>query len=197
MKVLCFEHAIKNDGITKEPYFYIKPETAFLVKNRPFFIPEYTNDVRAQLFVAIKICKIGKYITDKFAYDYFNEITFGICFTAIDLYNELKAKDASSDVARSFDFSCPIGKFISKPDENIFKSFEAKLNLNFNKLVSFKIEDMKLNFRKMIVFASGFVSLKMGDIIMATTEISGISFQIHDKLQVFLNENPFVNVEIK
>jgi 2-keto-4-pentenoate hydratase/2-oxohepta-3-ene-1,7-dioic acid hydratase in catechol pathway len=197
MKALCFENTIKTNGTLKEPYFYIKPETTFLVKNRPFFIPEYSNDIRAQLFVAVRICKIGKYITEKFAFDYFNELTAGVCFTAIDLFNEQKAKDASPDISRNFDFSCPIGKFITKPEEVSFKNIEAKLTLNSAELVSFKIDDMSLNFRKMIVFASGFVSLKMGDIVMATTELGGSSVKIHDKLQVSINGNPFVNVEIK
>lgn len=197
MKAVCFENSFISKDSPNEPYFYLKPETAFLHNNRPFYIPDYTNDIRIQPFIAVKISKIGKYISEKFAFGYFNEFTVGICFTANDLFNKLKANNASNDIARNFDFCCPIGKFITKPAEEEFNKTKVSLVINSGPEFSFSINDMILNFNKMISESSGFVSLKIGDIVMATYGMSSDPVIVNDKLQVRVNDQPIVNVEIK
>jgi 2-keto-4-pentenoate hydratase/2-oxohepta-3-ene-1,7-dioic acid hydratase in catechol pathway len=197
MKAVCFENSTGTNIQGKEPYFYLKPETAFLLNNRPFFIPDYANDIRIQLFVAIKISKIGKYISNKFAFDYFDAYTAGICFTAYDLYNDLKLKEVSADIARNFDFSSPIGKFIPKTDFENFRNIMAKLSSG-NEISAFvKTSDLKPDFCEMISIASRFVSLKIGDIVMVTSEISVKPVSINDMFKVTINDIPLLSVEIK
>lgn len=197
MKAVCFEYSFCKKGNNKKPYFYLKPETAFLLNNRPFFIPDYSNDIRIQHFIAVKICKIGKYISPKFAFDYFDAVTAGICFTAYDLYNNSIENGISHDIARNFDFSTPIGKFIPKSDFEDFGKINTALNNSKSDISTIIIEQMHPDFNEMISSASRFVSLKIGDIIMATTEISSEPVNINERFYVTLNDAPVLTVEIK
>ena len=99
MKIICVgrnyaAHIAELDNERpKEPILFLKPDSAVLLKNNPFLIPEFSNDVHYEVEILVKIKKIGKYIDRKFAHKYYDEIGLGIDFTARDLQKELKKKD--------------------------------------------------------------------------------------------------------
>lgn len=97
MKIICIgrnyaDHIseLQNERPT-EPVIFMKPDTAILPKNT-FVIPEFSNDVHHEVEVLVKICKVGKYISPKFAHKYYDEIGLGIDFTARDVQTTLKEK---------------------------------------------------------------------------------------------------------
>jgi acylpyruvate hydrolase len=71
---------------------FLKPQTALLKDNKPFYMPEWSKDMHYELEVVLKVCKQGKYIDEKFAHKYYDEVTVGIDFTARDLQSQQKAK---------------------------------------------------------------------------------------------------------
>ncbi|NND78688.1 MAG: 2-hydroxyhepta-2,4-diene-1,7-dioate isomerase, partial [Maribacter sp.] len=122
MKIICIgrnytEHIkeLANER-PEEPVVFIKPDSAVLPKEQDFFIPNFTKEVHYEVEVLVKICKVGKYIDERFAHKYYNEVGLGIDFTARDLQNKLKQKGLPWEKAKGFDGSALIGKWLPKSD---------------------------------------------------------------------------------
>ena len=73
-------------------YSFLKPDTSILLKKQPFFIPDFSDNVHYEVEVLVKINRVGKYIDEKFAHKYYQELGLGIDFTARDLQSDLKSK---------------------------------------------------------------------------------------------------------
>ena len=72
MKIICIGRNYKkhvkelNNNIPKEICFFLKPNTAIPLKNQPFFIPDFSNNVQHELELVVKINKNGKHISKEF-----------------------------------------------------------------------------------------------------------------------------------
>ena len=117
MKIICIgrnysEHAKElGNAIPSEPVFFIKPDTALLKDNEPFYHPDFSKNIQYEVEVVLKITKVGKNIQEKFATNYYSEIGLGIDFTARDIQNELKTEGLPWEKAKAFDHSAVISNF--------------------------------------------------------------------------------------
>ena len=74
MKIICIgrnyrEHAEElNNPIPEKPVFFMKPDTALLQKNNPFFYPGFSKDVQYETEIVLKINRNGKHIEERFAH---------------------------------------------------------------------------------------------------------------------------------
>lgn len=192
------EHAKElNNPVPEKPILFLKPDTAVLKGNKPFYHPSFSNDIHHEIEVVLKICKEGKFIKEKFTHKYYEEIGLGIDFTARDLQAEQKAKGLPWEIAKSFDHSAPISEFIAKSE------FEDIMNLGFKLFINEEIKqegstaDMIFNFDQIIAFASQFFTLKKGDLIFTGTPAGVGKIKIGDKLKGYLAHHELLNFEIK
>ncbi|MBL7813004.1 MAG: fumarylacetoacetate hydrolase family protein [Bacteroidetes bacterium] len=174
MKIICvgrnYSDHVKelNNAIPEEPVIFIKPDSAVLRNNSPFFIPEFSNDVHHEVELVVKICKAGKSIPEAFANDYYQEIGLGIDFTARDLQTNLKQKGLPWEKAKGFDHSAVIGAFYPKSDlPQSVLHFE--LYKNGVAVQSGKSSDMMNSIPQIIAHVSKFFTLKIGDLIFTGT----------------------------
>lgn len=201
MKIICIgrnyaAHAkeLKND-LPTEPVFFMKPDTA-LLKEKDFYLPDFTKDLHHEIELVVKICKSGKHIEEQFAQNYYNEIGLGIDFTARDIQNQVKEKGLPWEKAKAFDNSAPIGNFIHKSKLDLD-------NINFCLTINGEVKqignskDLIFSFDKIIAFVSKFVSLKTGDLIYTGTPEGVGQVKIGDVLEGYLNNEKFLNVVIK
>jgi acylpyruvate hydrolase len=118
MKIICIgrnyvEHARElNNPLPENPVFFMKPDSALLLKNRPFYIPEFSNEIHHEVELVVKIHRLGKHIDKKFAHRYYNEIGLGIDFTARDIQRKCKEKGLPWEIAKAFDYSAVLGDFV-------------------------------------------------------------------------------------
>ena len=180
-----------------EPVVFMKPDSAVLLKQHPFVIPEFSEDIHHELEVVVKINKVGKYIEPKFAHKYYDEISVGIDFTARDLQQKLKDKGLPWEKAKAFDGSAVIGDFVSKRD---FKSID---NLNFE-LTNNGVTVQKGNtsfmlwkIDELIAYVSQFFTLKIGDIIFTGTPEGVAVVRPEDVLEGFLEGNKLFRIQVK
>ena len=103
-----------NNPLPSSPVIFLKPDTAVLKDNKPFYIPDFSSDIHYELEVVLKVCKEGKHIAEKFAGNYFEEIGLGIDFTARDIQTLHKEKGLPWELAKAFDNSAAISHFIPK-----------------------------------------------------------------------------------
>ena len=134
MKIICIGRnytnhiaELQNERPT-EPVVFMKPDSAVLLKQHPFVLPEFSNEVHHEIELIVKINKVGKYIEPKFAHKYYDEISVGIDFTARDLQDQLKSKGLPWEKAKAFDGSAVIGEFVSK------EQFKSLADVNFELL---------------------------------------------------------------
>ncbi len=192
MKIFCIgrnyvDHAKElNNPIPEQPLVFMKPPTALLRNNDPFYYPDFTQNLHYEVELVLKICKNGKAITKKYASDYFNEIGLGIDFTARDIQDKCKAKGHPWERAKAFDNSACISKFV--PIKNYgtdHLSFELLKN---DERVQFgNSKDMIFDFETLICSLSKMFTLQKGDLIYTGTPAGVgpciIGDRLHGKLQ--------------
>lgn len=192
------EHAKElNNPIPTTPVIFMKPDTALLKDNKPFYLPDFSNDVHYELEVVLKICKEGKHITEKFAANYYDEIGLGIDFTARDIQSKHKEKGLPWELAKGFDSSAPVSIFLPK------SHFEDMYNLNFELKINGEdrqrgnTKDLLFSFEKIISFVSQYITLKKGDLIFTGTP-EGVG-KVHqgDKLEAWLEGKQLLNFDVK
>jgi len=175
MKIICIgrnytDHIaeLKNEKPT-EPVVFIKPDSSVLPKSHPFVIPEFSNEVHYEVEVLVKINRLGKHISEKFAHKYYSEIGLGIDFTARDLQSKLKAKGLPWEKAKGFDGATLIGnKWFDKSNFNL-NNLDFSLWKNGNEVQTGNTKLMLWKIDELISYVSQFFTLKIGDVIFTGT----------------------------
>lgn len=197
MKILCIgrnyeEHARElNNPVPERPVVFMKPASSMLVGNKPFYYPEFTKDLHYEGEIVLKIAKNGRHIQREFARDYFNEIAFGIDFTARDLQSELKKKGHPWELAKAFDGSAVLSEFI--PLDRVNRdAIEFQLSKNGEVVQHGNTRDMIFSFEDIIVFVSQYFKLLMGDLIFTGTPAGVGPVQPGDTLEgtIFTHDGP-------
>lgn len=191
MKIICIgrnyaEHAKElNNPIPQSPVVFMKPPSALLVNNKPFYYPEFTKDLHHEIEVVLRVAKNGRHVQPEFAKDYYREIALGIDFTARDLQQECKKKGNPWEIAKGFDGSAVLGSFVSikKVDPSAI-AFE--LQKNGELVQTGNTEDLLFSFEDIICYVSRFFKLQMGDLIYTGTPAGVGAVQIGDELDGYL-----------
>ncbi|MCQ2210820.1 MAG: fumarylacetoacetate hydrolase family protein [Paludibacteraceae bacterium] len=179
-------------NIPEHPVIFMKPETALLKDNKPFFLPDFSNRIEYETEILIRISKMGKNISAKFADRYYDAIGLGIDFTARDLQNDFKAKGVPWEICKGFDNSAPISNFISKEKFDI-NNISFSLQINGKAVQTGNTKDMIFNVNAIIEYISKFFTLKTGDIIFTGTPVGVGPVKIGDHLEGFIENNKMLD----
>lgn len=203
MKIICIgrnygAHAKElNNPLPEKPVFFMKPDTALLPKNLPFFYPSFTKDLHYECELVVRINKVGKNIAPKFAHSYYDEIGLGIDFTARDLQEECKTKGLPWEIAKSFEHSAPLSeKFIPKSELDL-ENLAFSLKQNDKIVQQGNSKDMIFNIDQIIVYISQFMTLKKGDLIFTGTPAGVGPIFIGDTLSGSIGEREMFSIKIK
>lgn len=203
MKIICIGWNYKahiaelNSAMPEKPVLFLKPETALLNRNLPFFLPDFSNDVQYEAEVVLHINKVGKNISPKFAHTYYDSIGVGIDFTARDLQRECKAKGQPWEIAKGFDYSAVVNRFIEKDKLPAVDNLHFRLELNGEVVQQGCTADMIFSCDEIIAYASQFFTLKMGDLIFTGTPVGVGRVQINDKLKAYLEDECVLDFKVK
>jgi 2-keto-4-pentenoate hydratase/2-oxohepta-3-ene-1,7-dioic acid hydratase in catechol pathway len=182
---------------TNTEHFRLIPDSALLLKNRPFFKPDYVESLHAKIALVVKINRLGKYIQEKFAATYYDEIAFAIHFyDKVCLEHQIQ-KGFPWERATCFDGSFALSEFMKVSE--IFDDFDLIFLKNNELTLRFAQDDNpKLKIPSVISELSTFMTLKIGDYIaIELGEINSAPFEINDVLQLSLNEKDIVRVVMK
>jgi 2-keto-4-pentenoate hydratase/2-oxohepta-3-ene-1,7-dioic acid hydratase in catechol pathway len=203
MKLICIgrnytEHIaeLQNER-PSEPVVFLKPDSAILLKQHPFVIPEFSNEVHHEIEIIVRINKVGKYIDAKFAQKYYDEISVGIDFTARDLQDKLKEKGLPWEKAKAFDGSAVVGDFISVAQFNSVDHLKFELTNNGKVVQSGNTQMMLWKIDELISYVSQFFTLKIGDIIFTGTPSGVAKVNPNDVLEGFLEGNKLFRIQVK
>lgn len=204
MKIICIGHNYSEHnkelfgGYEGEPVFFMKPDTALLRNNQPLYYPKFTKDLQYEVELVLRISKLGRGVSERFAHRYFSEVGVGIDFTARDVQRECKEKGLPWEACKSFDYSAPVSpefvEIASLPDASNIK---FSLELNGKTVQQGCSADMIFGFNRIVSHVSGYVTLKMGDLIFTGTPSGVGAVKIGDVLTAKLEGKPMLTVEIR
>ena len=203
MKIICIgrnyaDHIeeLKNEK-PAEPVIFMKPDSAVLLKQYPFVIPEFSEDIHHEIEIIVKINKVGKYIEPKFAHKYYDEISVGIDFTARDLQTKLKEKGLPWEKAKAFDGSAVIGDFLPKTLFSSVENLTFELTNNGKTVQKGNTDLMIWKIDELISFASQYFTLKIGDVIFTGTPAGVAAVKPNDVLEGFLEDKKIFRIQVK
>ena len=203
MKIICIgrnyaDHIseLANER-PSEPVVFIKPDSAVLPKEQPFYIPDFTNDVHYELEVLVKIKKVGKHIQEKFAGNYYDEVGLGIDFTARDLQARLKEKGLPWEKAKGFDGAAVIGLWLPKSKFQDLGNLSFALHKNGQIVQQGQTGLMLWGIDQLIAHVSKYFTLKKGDILFTGTPAGVGRIVANDYLSGSLEGEELLSVKIK
>lgn len=183
---------------TGHPIIFHKGDT-LLRPRMPFFIPEWSNKLCCEATIAVRISRVGKYIAERFAFRYYQELTVGIDITARDLLDEAIAQGRPWTASKFFDNSAVVGSWINK-EELRYPTEPIELRLDYDGLsqqVALS-SDMLYSIDQLIAYISKQHTLKIGDIIFTGTPGGGGEpCRIGQHLRGYLNGLELLQLDIK
>lgn len=203
MKIICVgrnyaDHAkeLKNE-VPSEPVLFMKPKSALLQNNHPFYYPEFTNNLHYECEIVLRVSKNGKHIQEKFADKYYDQLTLGIDFTARDLQDQLKAKGLPWEKAKAFDNSAVVGKFIPITPELDKQQIDFALEKNGEKVQQGNTSDLLFSFDHLVSYISRFFTINIGDLIFTGTPAGVGPANIGDSFTGTLGNEPLLEFVVK
>jgi len=181
----------------KSPVFFMKPESAITRCNRPFFIPDFSQEIHYETEVIVKINRLGRHIQEKFAHLYYDEIGLGVDFTARDLQRTCIKDGEPWEIAKAFDGSAVVGKFLPKNELPDVQDLHFHMLLNGQQVQTGHTRDMLFSVDQLISYVSQFVTLKMGDILFTGTPVGVGPVKINDRLEGYLEGKKLFDFKVK
>ncbi|MBX5438068.1 MAG: fumarylacetoacetate hydrolase family protein [Thermoflavifilum sp.] len=202
MKIICVgrnyaDHAqeLKHE-VPKEPIIFLKPKTALLQNNQPFYYPDFTEELHYECELVLRVCKNGKHIQEKFANRYYDRITVGIDFTARDLQRNLMEKGLPWEISKAFDNSTVVGDFIPITPQMDLQNLSFRLLKNEQVVQEGNTRDMLFSFDKIISYASRFFTLNIGDLIFTGTPAGVGPVEVGDYLEAYLGDQNLLSFQV-
>jgi 2-keto-4-pentenoate hydratase/2-oxohepta-3-ene-1,7-dioic acid hydratase in catechol pathway len=203
MKIICVgwnypDHntEMKHESVG-EPLIFMKPDSALLRENKPFFIPDFSKQVEYEVELVVRINRLGKNISEKFASRYYEEVALGIDFTARDLQQRQRALGAPWEIAKAFDNSAVISDFIPLSTLANAEGISFSLSKNGVEVQRGNTRDMLFSVNQIIAYVSQFFTLKIGDLIYTGTPAGVGPVVIGDYLEGFIEGNKMLNFFVK
>ncbi len=203
MKIICIgrnysEHAKElNNEVPEKPVWFLKPDSALLIRNRPFFYPDFSENIHYETELVFRINRVGKHIEERFARKYYDAVAIGFDFTARDLQSEAKKKGLPWEPAKAFDNSAALSEFIPVDEFEDVNNIGFSMNKNGETVQRGNSSQMLFSIDKLISYLSVFMTLKNGDLIFTGTPAGVGPVEKGDYLEAFIEDRLMLKTRIK
>lgn len=205
MKILAvgMNYALHNNEmghtqVNQEPVIFLKPDSAILKDGKPFFIPDFSNEVHYETEVVVRICRLGKDIAPRFAHRYYDAVTVGIDFTARDLQRKFREAGNPWELCKGFDNSAAIGTFIPLEQAGAdVQNLDFHLTIDDKEVQRGNTRNMLFKIDEIISYISRFMTLKIGDLLFTGTPAGVGPVSIGQHLQGYLGDEKLLDFNIR
>ncbi len=203
MKIICIglnyrQHAMEMGwSLPAEPVVFLKPDSSLLKNNKPFFLPDFSENIHYEVEVVVKISKLGKSISSGFAHRYYDEVTLGIDITARDIQSRQAAAGYPWELSKCFDGAAPVGTFVPVSSVRDMGDLDFRLEINKKVVQKSNTSDMIFSINAIIEYVSRYFTLKTGDLIFTGTPSGVGRLNRNDNLVALLDDVPLLDFSIK
>lgn len=205
MKIICVDYNYpeynKEQNLTfsiKEPVVYTKPDSSLLKDGKPFFIPDFSEDIRCRAGIVLRVCRLGKNIAKRFAHRYYDAFTVGVEFYASDLVERAENNGMPYALFNGFDGSAVLGDFLMFEESGAMPEGKGFCLLkNGEAIQKGNADDLLFGFDDIIEYVSRFYTLKIGDLIYTGFPCAGSQIAIDDRLQGFVGEKEVLSFYVR
>lgn len=207
MKIICIgrnyaQHIAElNDGGTapEEPIFFLKPDTALLRNNDPFYIPSFSREVHYECELVVRIERVGRSVSERFAHRYYSSVGLGIDFTARDLQREAIAAGLPWERAKAFDRSATLSpEFIPLAElGGDVQRLEFSLEVNGEIRQRGDTSQMLFGVDRLIACVSRYMTLRTGDLLYTGTPAGVGPVRPGDNLRATLAGRKLLDFDIR
>lgn len=183
--------------ISEEPVIFTKADSALLKDGKPFFVPDHLGRVDYETELAVRICRLGKGIPERFAHRYYDAVTVGIDFTARDLQERLRAAGQPWELCKGFDGAAAIGTWVDKDSIGDVQALDFHLEINGTTVQEGFTGDMIFGVDRIVSFISQFFTLKTGDIVYTGTPAGVGPVSTDDHITGFLGDRKVLEFNVK
>jgi 2-keto-4-pentenoate hydratase/2-oxohepta-3-ene-1,7-dioic acid hydratase in catechol pathway len=203
MNIFCIEQNYlahkqqRRIKIPGEPLIFVKPQRALLQPGTPFYYPKFANELYGGCELVLRICVNGKDIKEKLNSNYYDSISVGINFTALDDQDELNEEEMTWEKAKVWDNSSVSGKWM--PATN----FKNKEDINFclyknRELMQLGNSGLMINnFDTIISGISKTFPVNIGDLIFTGTPVGISKLVVGDKLEAFIEDDSLLEFDVE
>ncbi len=194
------DHVKELDGSfvrPEEPVIFLKPDSALLKDGKPFFIPDFSQEVHYEAELVVRICRLGKNIAERFAHRYYDAVTVGIDFTARDLQRKFRSVGDPWELSKGFDSSAAIGDFVSVDKFQNLQNLKFHLDIDGRTVQSGNTADMVFKIDEVIAYVSRFFTLKIGDLLYTGTPVGVGPVHVDEHLQGYLEDEKLLDFYIR
>ena len=160
----------------------LKGDSCLLNGRKPFFMPDWTNEVGVTDCIILRVSRLGKEISPKFAHRYYDAITPGADFIALGVAREAQQAGKPWTKALAFDYSLAIGEWINNDE------MSAAELLN---------DELIISPEEAIAQASKVMTIRQGDLIYIQKRQSPKLVQKEDTISADLNGEEKLYCKIK
>lgn len=193
------------EGAGADPVIFTKCDSALLIPGKPFFVPDHLGRIDYEGELVVRICRLGKNISERFAHRYYDALTVGIDFTARDLQKQASSEGLPWTIAKGFDGSAAIGEWVSlqgcggtgargREDSDEGRVFSFRLDKNGETVQQGSTADMIHSIDSIISYLSRFFTLKTGDLIYTGTPVGVGPVSVGDHLEGWLEDRKVLDL---
>lgn len=203
MKIICVGRnyvahiAELGNKTPDDPVLFMKPKTALINLNNPFYFPDFTNELHYECELVLRVSKNGKFISERNALNYVNAISVGIDFTARDVQNQLKQQSLPWEKAKAFDQSALVGKFKEVTPAFFEAPVEFSLYKNEERVQLGNSSHMIYNFSYLIHHITSFFTINIGDLIFTGTPAGVGECSVGDELRGLLFDEEMFSLAVR
>ncbi len=212
--------------LPKEPVIFSKPDSSILRPGKPFFIPDFSDRFDYEAELVVRIDRLAKDVSERFAHRYYNSVTVGIDFTARNLQSQLRTDGLPWELCKGFDGSAALGAFIPKEElfdipgctsvvaewkpsktggshisescwRQLIKDVHFHLDIDGNTVQQGHTSEMLFSVDRIVSFVSRFFTLKTGDLIFTGTPCGVGEVKEGQTLKGYIGEREVLNLRVK
>lgn len=187
----------ENEALPQEPVIFMKPDSALLKDSKPFFIPDFSNQIEYETELVVRINRLGKNISERFAHRYYDAVTVGIDFTARDLQKKFRSEGKPWELCKGFDNSAAIGDWVSIDKIKDIQDLHFHLDIDGRTVQAGHTCDMLFSVDKIISYVSQFCTLKIGDLLFTGTPVGVGPVSINNHLEGYLENEKLLDFYIR
>ena len=200
MKIICASQNYGkhlSEATSASPVIFMKPDSALLKNNKPFFIPSFADIIDCSLNIVFRICKLGKNISPRFAHRYYDAVAIGIDFTARNLQQTLSEQGLPWELSKSFDGSAAISDFLPITTFTHPLAIPSHLTINGTTMQQGNTSTTQHSVDDIIAYVSRFCTLKTGDLIFISTTQTATPVSLNDTVEGYIGEQKLLEIRIK